>query len=533
MKLLLANWMKELDAETINQIGIPSIVLMENASQGAASFFARQFPLENGFNRVVVIAGKGNNGGDGLAVGRIMHQMGYDVEFVLLSEPGTLNPDPKINFNIIQNLNLTYSIIDSEKAAARVFEKINRYHKQEVILIDAIFGTGIDRPVKKGRYWEIIREINETGFKVAAIDLPSGLSEAFLPEEGIHVTADVTATFQCLKTAHLHPDGNKYCGTIEIIDIGIPKELVAREKYYIEITTPGAIRELLENREIDAHKGSFGHGLTIAGSVEKPGAGILSSFALLKSGAGLCTAAVCFENRTTAAHPELMTLVYKKNSDLLARLKQFSVLLAGPGMGDNTDTFELVSLLLVNSKVPVVLDADALNVLSGNLSLLENYSKTGMAQKKREFPIVLTPHPGEFSRLTGRKVPEIRAHRIELVREFAAKYNVYVILKGHHTVTATPEGRVYVNATGNPGMATAGSGDVLSGMLAGMIAAFGKNHSMDKIVQAAVFIHGCAGDLAAMEKSEICLTASDILNAIPHAILRLKSNEYGIPFGLS
>lgn len=534
MKLLLSSWMKELDSEAIDNIGIPSIVLMENASRGAAEFFAKEFPRAKNFKNVIVMAGKGNNGGDGMAVGRILHQQGYLVQFLLLFDPDQLNPDPKINFNIIKNLNLHYTIVQNETLLEQIFNSFNAFPKNETVIIDALFGTGLNNPVKEGIYARAIRLMTESGFKVAAVDIPSGLSDAFLPEEGeaAPVTADVTATFQCLKTAHLYPDGNKYCGKIGIINIGIPWERVNQDKYYIDIITPGAFNKLLEKPRADAHKGDFGHALTVAGSVDKPGAGILSSFAVLRAGAGLCTTAVCYENRTAVvtAHPEIMTLVYKGKEDLLPMLKPFDAIMAGPGMGDmgnNRETFEIVSQLLQQAEVPLMLDADALNALQGELKLLE---------EPHRHPVIITPHPGEFARLTGRSGAEIRQGRIRISREFALRYNVFVVLKGHHTIIATPGehgGRVFVNATGNPGMATAGSGDVLSGIITGMICRFAKEYDLEIILQAAVFIHGFAGDLAARKIGEISLTAGDIIDHIPAAFLALETNDYELPFILS
>lgn len=526
MKLLFSSWMKELDDIAINTIGILSIVLMENASQGAANFFTKEFPIKEGYKNIIVVAGKGNNGGDGIAVGRILHQKGYQVVFILLSDPKKINPDPKINFEIIKNLNLKYTIVQSESLLEEIFEGFKQYNRNETIIIDAIFGTGLNKPVKEGIYSHAIGLINKSMFKVAAIDIPSGLSDAFLPGEGVHVAADITATFQCLKTAHLYPDGNKYCGKIEIIDIGIPNEYVNRDKYYIDIITPNTFKELLKKREPAVHKGNFGHGLTFAGSVDKPGAGILSSFAVLKSGAGLCTAAICYENRTVAVttHPEIMTLIYKEKEDVLSALEPFNAILAGPGLGTTQHTFDIVSLLIKNTQVPLVLDADALNVLQKDKKLFE---------QPRQHPIIITPHPGEFSRLTGRTISEIQRDRIGISREFAQKYKVYVILKGHHTVIATPVGKVYINPTGNPGMATAGSGDVLGGIITGMICQFIKKQSLDTILQAAVFIHGYAGDLAARKVGEISLTATDIIDFIPDTMLALEADDYRIPFNFS
>jgi hydroxyethylthiazole kinase-like uncharacterized protein yjeF len=526
MKILYSQWMQELDAQAINGIGIPSIVLMENASKGAADCFAREFPPDR-YKQVIVVAGKGNNGGDGFAAGRILVQKGYQVEFILLSNPEQLNPDPKINFNILKNLGLKYTIVEHENQVQKIKEIFDKHHPADTFIIDAIFGTGLNKPVRPGLYAEVIRLINISPFKIAAVDIPSGLSDAFLPEEGPHVEADVTATFQSLKTAHLHPDGNKHCGRIRVIDIGIPGYLIENQKYYIHLIEPANFKDLLKNREVDAHKGTYGHSLTICGSIEKPGAGILSSFAVLKSGAGLCTAAACFENRTLPAtvHPELMTLVYKKPTDLLPRLNEFNAILIGPGLGTGKQTADIISLVLEHSRAPLVLDADALSVLGEE-------NRKEILKKSRQQPVILTPHPGEFSRLTGTSIPGIKKDRIGISKSFAGEFNVYVILKGHHTLIATPGGEVYVNPTGNPGMATAGSGDVLSGMITGMISQWINHHpdQLDRILQAAVFLHGYAGDLAVKETGEISLTATDITRFIPRAFQHLHDYQTPFPF---
>ncbi|MCK5059080.1 MAG: NAD(P)H-hydrate dehydratase [Candidatus Aminicenantes bacterium] len=519
MKLLYSSWMQELDADTISDIGIPSIVLMENASRGAARFFKEEFPPER-YPNVIVVVGKGNNGGDGLAVGRILHQGGYNVAFILLAPPETLNPDPAVNFNIIRKLNLRYSVINDAEALTDVFD---RYTSHDTFLIDALFGTGINKPVKEGLYADVIRAVNGSGFEIAALDVPSGLSESFLPGTGEQVTASVTATFQSLKIAHIHPDGSKYCGKIRVLDIGIPREFFQREKYYIDLILPDHFKQLFKKREVDAHKGHFGHVLTISGSLEKPGAGILSAFSVLKSGAGLSTAAVFFENPLAAvtAHPEIMTLIYKKSSDLLTRLAEFNTVLMGPGLGDSDTTFDIVSSMLKHSSAPLVLDADALNVLRDRREVLK---------QKRDIPVIITPHPAEFSRISGLAMKKIRENRIGVSRDFAREYAVYVVLKGHHTVIATPTGRVYINQSGNPGMATAGSGDVLCGMLAGMIAQFSPAHSLDQILQAGVFLHGYAADLAAEKTGEVSLTATDIIDHIPAAIRGLDAYKSAFQF---
>ncbi len=523
MKLIKTELMKELDSKTIFEIGIPSIVLMENASRGSANFIKSEFPL-NKYKNVLVFVGKGNNGGDGIATGRILHQYGYKVEFIFLSDIENLNPDPYLNYNIIKNLNLKiYEKADVEK----IKKLINSYDKKTTIIIDAIFGIGINKPVKEGIFYDVINLINESEMKVASIDIPSGLSDKFSIDEGIIVKANITATFQVLKTSHIFPDGNEFCGKIRIIDIGIPKELMEDDKYYIEFINKDDVKKLFNKRKVYSHKGNFGHGLNISGSKEKPGAAVLSSYASLKSGIGLITNAVTddFRQILVQAHPEIMTLIYKKTNfvkDIISKLNDFSAVLVGPGLGNNKDTYSIVKSILNKSKIPVILDADALNSISKNIEILKN---------KREIPLILTPHPGEFSRLFGKTIKEIFNNRIEYSKEFAVNNNCYLVLKGHHTLIASPEGKVYVNQTGNAGMSTAGSGDVLSGIILGFISQFKEKFDIMEILKAAVFIHGYAGDIAKCKNNEISMTASDIIENIMNAINNI--NEYKSDFKFS
>jgi len=519
MKLIKAEFMKELDSKTIFEIGIPSIVLMENASRGSANFIKSEFSLDK-YKNVLVFVGKGNNGGDGIATGRILHQYGYDVEFIFLADIENLNPDPYLNYNVIKNLNLK---INENPDIEQIKKIISSYDKKTTIIIDAIFGIGINKPVKQGIFYDVIKLINESQMKVASIDIPSGLSDKFPIDEGVIVKANITATFQALKTSHIFPDGNEFCGKIRVINIGIPKKLIEDEKYYIEFIEKDDIKRLFKKRRINSHKGNFGHGLNISGSKEKPGAAVLSSYASLKSGIGLITNAVTedFRQVLIQSHPEIMSLIYKKGNfekDIISKLNDFSAVLVGPGLGDNKNTASIVKSVLNKSKIPVILDADALNSISKDIEILKN---------KRDFPLILTPHPGEFSRLINKSTKEVVNNRIDFSKEFAETNNCYLILKGHHTLIATPEGKVYVNQTGNSGMSTAGSGDVLSGILLGFISQFKEKYDIIEILKAAVFIHGYAGDIAMYNNNEISLIASDIIENINNAINNIdefKSN---------
>lgn len=517
MKVLLNAWMREIDRAAVSGRGIPAGELMENAAAACSAWFAESFP-RNHTPACLVLAGKGNNGGDGLAAARLLRERGYEVRVALLARPGDLGPEPRANYERL--LEAGIAPVPAVSAAA-VRKALGECDARETFVVDAVFGTGLDKPVTAGLFAEAFHAVNRSGLPVAAIDIPSGLGEGFPPDAGVHVRARVTAALHALKWAHLLPDGSPDCGRIRVLDIGIPRDLDDRDGYFIRLTVPADFAGLLARRPRAAHKGDFGHALVVAGSADKPGAGILASYAALRAGAGLCTAAVPPQNRdlSVLAHPEVMTLPFKKPEEIASRLDGFSCVLAGPGLGESPDTLRTVAMLLQKARGPLVLDADALNVLAGRVPRLR-----GRSQR----PLVLTPHPGEFARLAGRSAGDVQRDRLNLAREFALRHGVYLVLKGHHTLVVTPQGRVWVNQTGNPGMATAGSGDVLGGMIAGLVAQHYPRQAMEVILAAAVFLHGFAGDLAAREVGETALTAGDIIRFIPKAFL--KAHGFHSPF---
>jgi NAD(P)H-hydrate epimerase len=517
MKILVNSWMREIDRAAISGRGIPASVLMENAAVACSEYFAEVFP-RNLYPGCLVLAGKGNNGGDGLAIARLLLERGYDARVLLMARPNELGPESRANYDRLLEAGIPPEAVPSVSGLKKALAACNA---GETFVVDAVFGTGLDKPVTAGLFAEAFDAVNRSGLPVAAVDIPSGLGESFAPAAGVHIRARVTAALHALKWAHLNPDGSPDCGRIRVVDIGIPRELEHGEEYFIRMTEPSDLKPLLARRPRAAHKGDFGHALVIAGSTEKPGAGILASFAVLRSGAGLSTAAVPPQNRdlSVLAHPEIMTLPYKRPEDIVARLDDFSCVLAGPGLGENPDTLRLVAALLQKVKSPLVLDADALNVLDGQAALLRG---------RNQRPLVLTPHPGEFARLTGKAIKDVQQDRLGCSREFAVRQGVYLVLKGHHTLVVSPQGRVWVNPTGNPGMATAGSGDVLSGMIAGLIAQHYPEHPLETILAAAVFLHGYAGDLAARELGEAGLTAGDIIRFLPKSFL--KFNGFHSPF---
>jgi len=509
MRLFYSSWIREADRRTIEEIGIPSLVLMETAARGAVSAIMEEYPRER-FPNCIIFIGRGNNGGDGLAVGRILHDKGYSIQLLLLYSPEEMHGDARVNLEIAQRIGLTPIQIG---AAQQIADLLKGATLNETIVVDALFGTGLNGPLREGLVTETISLVNYSGLPIISLDIPSGLGETHLPGEGIHISAAITATFGGLKWALFHPDGHPDCGRIKLVEIGIPRFILENQPFLFSLISPEQFTSLLQPRRLDAHKGIYGHVLTIAGSREKPGAGLLSAFAALASGAGRVTAAVPEENRSlyVKTHPELMTIPINETNELGNSLLSCQAALLGPGLGVGPQTKVLVETALRSCGAPVVLDADALNVLELGTGPIKTIAPA----------LILTPHPGEFARLSGASSEEIRRDRPGISRAFARKYGVYLVLKGHHTIVATPDGDLYVNQTGNPGMATAGSGDVLAGMIAGMIAPYHRTDEWEKALIASVFLHGLAGDISRTEKGERGMTASDILTAIPKVFMKL------------
>ncbi len=511
MKLLRADWMRETDRRAIEEIGMPPLVLMENAARGAARVFSACFPRPE-YHSVVILAGKGNNGGDGLALGRIMHQQGYRVRLILPAPPAS--PETVHQLNLVRRLGLDCLEMNS---GDRLEAILPTGETPGVFIVDALFGTGLQQPVSGGIWAELIEAVNRSALPVAAIDLPSGLSESFPVQAGFCVKADVTVTFQVPKWAHFHPDGNDRCGRLAVVDIGIPESLLQNESYFSSIYWQPDSR-VRAARSCNAHKGDFGHVGMLAGSLEKPGAGILAGRAALRMGAGLCTALLPPLNRElyVGAVPEMMTRCYSDPAELPGMAAGFDVILAGPGLGLSRQSRELVGTLLRNTSEPLVIDADALNLLAEEPEIL------------RQSPakcLVLTPHPGEFCRLAGMKPEELMAGRMEAARSFAMERGVFLVLKGHHSLTAAPDGRVLLNTSGNPGMATAGSGDVLAGVLASLLAQYPDPEARLEIIASGVLLHGRAGDIAARKFGEAGLMAGDIIDSLAAARLERDGDQ--------
>lgn len=515
MKILTSREMREIDRMAIEDLGIPGVVLMENAGLQVVQTIRELFPdLER--MRIVVVAGKGNNGGDGFVVARHLFLEGARPEVLLLASRDEVMGDAATNLGIA----LKIGVPVTEVRTPSEWNKVRNSIHQATILVDAIFGTGLLKPLD-GLFARVVADINEArGLKIA-VDIPSGLSSDSFGTIGPCVRADLTVALAAPKVAHVFPPAADNVGEFVVAGIGIPPFLFDRPELTLELVDEDAIRPFLKTRERDSHKGTYGHLLAICGSVGKTGAAVLAGKAALAMGAGLVTVATAESALPVVARSmaELMTeplaetpkrtIAREALPRALELLEGKSAVLLGPGISTNPSTSEFVRGLLPRIKMPMVIDADGLNIVASDPDILRRLRR----------PAVLTPHPGEFARLTGRTVPEVLAHRLTLAPEFAAKYGVHLVLKGYRTLTAAPDGRVFVNPTGNPGMATGGTGDVLSGLIASQII---QEKDILGAVLSAVYVHGLAGDIAAEKLGERPLLAGHIIRYLSQALVELE-----------
>jgi hydroxyethylthiazole kinase-like uncharacterized protein yjeF len=506
MNILTAAEMREVDRRTV-EAGIPGIVLMENAGHRVVEFLAERFaPL--GAQRIVVLCGKGNNGGDGLAIARQLHTRfaPASLHVVLLAEPGELKGDAAANLAMLR------------AAGGTVEREIPPAARAATLLVDALLGTGVSGAAT-GRMLQGIREINH-GFPLAAVvavDLPSGMPSDSGEPVGEFARADYTVTFTAPKVAHAMPPNCDHVGELVVCPIGSAPELYRDIR--LSLLEPAMFRPLLAPRPRGGHKGTFGHVLVVAGSRGKTGAAAMTGMAALRAGAGLVTVASAKSAiAEIAAHaPELMTLPLAETPDgsiapdaELERIAEGKTVIAvGPGLGRAPQIAAMVQGLAESFEGPMVLDADALvgqgmmgQGLSGRTTILR--------------PRILTPHPGEMARLTGKTTAEVQADRVGAARTYATEHGVTLVLKGQRTVLAFPDGRVWINPTGTPAMGTGGTGDILTGLIAGFLAQFPRQP--DEAVAAAVYLHGLAGQLGARALGEKCLVATDLLQYLPHAM---------------
>jgi len=516
MRVLNADQMREADRLTIAGIGVPSAVLMENAGRQVVSAMEAAFD-DLAKARIAVLSGRGSNGGDGFVVARVLWQAGIDVQVYIIGAADGIRGDARLNLDILGRLGI--DVI--EVLTAQDWELHGAEVLRRDIVVDALFGTGLEGPLT-GLAETITQDLNASAVPVVAVDLPSGLSADDPAPIGPAIEASLTVTFAAPKLPLMLPPGEGLAGSVVVADIGIPRTVIEDlPGPRIERLMAEDLRPLIKARPNDAHKGLFGHVLAVAGSRGKTGAAHLGAEAALRSGAGLVTVATpapCLPI-VAALGAEYMTMALDECPDGTAARTAIDAILggahdviaAGPGLGIGPDQQSLVFALLERASTPLVLDADALTVLAANAAALRGTP---------DRPIVITPHPGEMARLAGISVADVQRHRLGVAHDFATGHHVYVVLKGHRTLVATPEGVVYINPTGNPGMATGGSGDVLTGMLAGWLA---QGVGVTAACLLAVYLHGAAGDLAAADMGEVAMTAGDIVAQIGEAVLELTA----------
>lgn len=515
MKVLTAAQMRAIDRKAIAELGIPGVVLMENAGSRVVEVLAREV---DGLSEadIVVVCGRGNNGGDGFVVARHLWNMGLRPSVLLVAARGEVRGDAATNLAVAERMGIPIL----ETPDAETWKKARPALRRADLVVDALFGTGLSKPAA-GFHARVIEDINAApGFK-ASVDIPSGLSSDAANLIGPTVRADLTVALAAPKLAHVLPPAEELVGRLFVAPIGIPPSLFDDPSLKLSWVEREDVLPCFAPRMSDTHKGTYGHVLVIAGSVGKTGAAALAAKAALKTGAGLvtvATAARCLpmiarsmDELMTEPLPETMngTIDLRAVSKVMDLLKGKDALLIGPGLSTDAGTALFLLDLLPRLRLPVVIDADALNILAANPEALEAVRA----------PAVLTPHPGEFARLLNTTVKGVVEDRLDRARLFAAERRVRLVLKGHRTIVCCPDGCAHINATGNPGMATGGAGDVLGGMIAAQIA---QVKDLEAATVSAVHAHGLAGDIAADALGERALTAGDIIRFLPKALKELE-----------
>lgn len=507
MRLCSASEMMEIDRQAIKGYGIPGVVLMENAGRGCcrlfSKFFSDLFP-----GPVVVLAGKGNNGGDGYVMARILRDAGWHVATIILAEESAITGDAGVMLNILRSLEgPVSSVVDAVHLEQEIV-----VHNPKVI-IDAIFGTGLSSQVR-GLYAEAIRCVNKSPAKVFSVDIPSGVDGSNGRICGLAIQADMTATFGYAKIGHASQPGETFAGQLEVVDIGIPQAASASLASQVQMIDFDVAKGLLPVRSPLGHKGNFGHLLVVAGSSGKTGAAALAGNASVRSGCGLVTVATpaavhdIIEVKLTEAmsYPlpdEGGFLALDSLSHIETLLAERQALAVGPGLGVSDNLKLLIGRLVSECDLPMVIDADGLNLLCGQLDCIKH---------KPDRQIVLTPHPGEMARLTGLTVQDIQADRFEISRKFSKESGAVILLKGARTVVAAPDGRVNINSSGNEGLASGGSGDVLTGLVGGLLA-----QGLDAFTAASLgaWLHGRSAEIAAVTFGTAGMAATDLLPQLP------------------
>ncbi|OFV98166.1 MAG: hypothetical protein A3H28_14000 [Acidobacteria bacterium RIFCSPLOWO2_02_FULL_61_28] len=525
-KILTAKQMQEIDRISSEKLGIPSLVLMENAGRNVFRLLEEKFP-QLATERILILCGKGNNGGDGFVVARQLLMRGYRPRVVLLAEPEGLQGDARRNCEILLQSGLAPTIVPNQSDWFRTRAEF----LTSSLIVDAILGTGLDRPLE-GFYREVIVDLsrNFAAIPIVAVDVPSGMPSDTGEALGVSVRARYTVTFTAPKWCHVFPPNCERLGEWRVTPIGTPAYVHENDPaLFLNLLGAEDLAPFTRQRARDSHKGDYGHVLVVGGSLGKSGAAALTALGALNSGAGLVTAAVPagILPLVAGAAPTLMTEPLAENDAGAISCRSFdygrfaslasnkSVLALGPGLSTHPEAVEFTRRVVrESSQVPLVVDADGLNAFAGAAELLD-----GQGRK-----LILTPHPGEMARLTGLTTDQVQAKRVEVARQFSIEHKAYVVLKGNRTLVAEPGGQVYVNPTGNPGMATAGTGDVLTGMIAGLLAQH-PEAPVERVVAAAVYWHGAAGDAALARRGELSLLATDLLAALPETLRGAAHND--------
>jgi len=518
MLVVTPDEMKTIDKTAIDEFGIPGIVLMENAALGVVREIA-EILGDLSEKTIVVLAGKGNNGGDAFAVARHLFNMGAKVSVHVLAKLADITGDAKINLDILLKMGLK---VDEVTEDCHI-DGIKEILKFSDIVVDGLLGTGLKGEVK-GVMAGVIEAVNSSCVPVVAVDIPSGVNGETGEVSTVCIKASTTVTFGYPKIGQLVHPGCEYVGNLVTVDIGIPKAAVNEagiKKYLIDLAM---VSGLMPKREPDSNKGTYGKVLVVAGSRGMTGAACLTGEAALRAGAGLVYMAaplsllpiyakVLVEALTIPLEDENKGYITRESIDkILVQLKNVNVAAVGPGLSTEDDVKEAVYSIVKSSKVPIVLDADGINLLAEDLSVL----------KELKAPMIITPHPGEMARLLGTTAKAVQEDRINIARDFSKEWGVITVLKGSKTVVASPEGEIYINTTGNAGMATGGSGDVLTGVIASFI---GQGLKPLDAAIAGVYLHGVSGDNIAKRIGEHGLIAGDLVQEIPKVIMDISGSR--------
>ena len=523
MKILSAAEMKEVDELTGDAHGVPGLTLMENAGAGVATYCAAMttsLPTA----QILIVCGKGNNGGDGLVAARHLWQRGAFPHVALLASYDQVSGDAKTNLDALIQVGLRPFSLTGIEAWDQFADSV----PCPEIVVDAILGTGLTKPAE-GFLAHVIDDIMRrfASAHIISVDLPSGLNADSHEVAGPAIRAHATLTMTAPKICLSFPPAAEWAGHVHVVPIGSPDDLIAdRSRQKLSWLTDRDCGFLLNRRPLNSNKGAYGHCLLIAGSVGKTGAAALAGKSALRAGAGLVTVATASSAQPAVAQSlaEIMTIPLAETQTgsidftafdygaMDAAIEGKNVIALGPGLSLHPDTQEFARRIVSRYSLPMVIDADGLNAFADYAERLDGRGRV----------LILTPHPGEFARLIHSTAPVVQAARRDFAREFASRHHVILVLKGFRTLIATPDGEIYVCPTGNPGMAKGGSGDALTGMMAGLLAQF-SNMPPERVVAAAVFLHGRAGDLAGERWGEIPMLASDLIDELPRAFKSLEA----------